>query len=100
MPRAYRLINGEHLDALPAALARPRGNATARALAGADWLIRRKADGRFLATSRGDVVTELLRGALAGPRRDDLFTLPAALAAGEAPRPLTGLVARLHELGL
>ena len=98
--RTFRLINGEHLEALPAILARPRGNATARALAGADWLIRRKADGRFLATRRGDVVTELLRGALAGERRDDLLRLPAALAAGEAPRPLTGLLARLHELGL
>jgi D-alanyl-D-alanine carboxypeptidase len=98
--RAYRLINGEHLEALPAALARARGNVTARALAGADWLIRRKSDGRFLAVRRGDVVTALRRGVLAATVRADLLALPYALAAGEAPRPLSGLITRLHELGL
>jgi D-alanyl-D-alanine carboxypeptidase len=49
-PTTPRLLNlGSGLEALPAALARPRGNAHARALAGAEWLLRRKADGRFLA---------------------------------------------------
>jgi zinc D-Ala-D-Ala carboxypeptidase len=100
MSSRARLINAEHLEALPAALAKPRGNATARALAGADWLIRRKADGRFLAVRRGDTVLELRRGALAGDTRADLRGLAVAAASGEAPRPLTGLIARLHELGL
>ena len=99
-PTPLRLLNGEHLEALPAALARPRGNAPARARAGADWLIRRKADGRFLAVRRGDTVAELRRGALDPAQRADLLALPQALLAGDAPRPLSGLLARLHELGL
>jgi D-alanyl-D-alanine carboxypeptidase len=99
-PSDWRLINGEALEALPAALARSRGNATARALAGADWLLRRKADGRFLATRRGDTLVPLFRGALT--RRDDaeLAELVEADGAGEAPRPLSGLLQRLHALGL
>ena len=99
-PCDWRLINGDALEALPAALARGRGNATARALAGADWLLRRKSDGRFLATRRGDLLAPLFRGALS--RRDDaqLAALADADLAGEAPRPLTGLLHRLHELGL
>jgi D-alanyl-D-alanine carboxypeptidase len=95
-----RLINGEHLEALPAALARARGNTTARKLAGADWLIRRKADGRFIAVRRGDTVHALARGALDGDARADLRSLALAAMAGETPRPLSGLIARLHELGL
>ena len=100
MRPTLRLVNGEHLEALPAALARGRGNTTARALAGADWLIRRKADGRFLAVRRGDTVLELRRGALDAAARADLRELALAAVAGEAPRPLSGLIARLHELGL
>ena len=100
MPTRARLINAEHLEALPATLARARGNASARALAGADWLIRRKADGRFVAVRRGDTLLELRRGALAADVRADLRDLAFAAAAGEAPRPLSGLIARLHELGL
>ncbi len=47
--REQRLINTEHVEAIPAWLARARGNATARRLAQSDWLLRRKSDGRFLA---------------------------------------------------
>ena len=54
LPIHWRLINGDAVEALPAALARARGSADARALAGADWLLRRKRDGRFLALRRGD----------------------------------------------
>src|SRR5687767_4601492 len=100
MPTRARLNNAEHLEALPATLARARGNATARALAGADWLIRRKADGRFVAVRRGDTLLELRRGALDADVRADLRELAFAAAAGETPRPLSGLIARLHELGL
>lgn len=50
----WRLINAPLLDAIPAALARPRSNTTARTLASADWLIRRKRDGGFLAAARRD----------------------------------------------
>jgi D-alanyl-D-alanine carboxypeptidase len=99
-PSAWRLINGGALEAIPARLARARGNATARALAGADWLLRRKADGRFLAVRRGDALQDLWRGALS-PRMDrELQELVQADLDGEAPRPLSGLLRRLHELGL
>jgi D-alanyl-D-alanine carboxypeptidase len=99
-PSDWRLINGNALEAIPAALARARGNASARALAGADWLLRRKSDGRFLATRSGDLLRPLFRNAL--PRRDEgeLAALVEADLAGEAPRPLSGLLQRLHELGL
>ena len=99
-PADFRLINGDALEALPACLARARGNADARALAGADWLIRRKADGRYLAVRRGETVHELQRGALDADLRADLRELAFAAVSGEAPRPLSGLIARLHELGL
>ena len=99
-PADWRLINGEFLEALPAALARARGNASARALAQSDWLLRRKSDGRFLALRRGDVLRELQRGALTPVLLADVATLVEADALGESPRPLSGLVERLHELGL
>ena len=99
-PDDWRLINGEYLEALPATLARGRGNVTARALAHNDWLIRRKTDGRFLAFRRADVVTEMGRGRLTPELREDLLALANADAAGEALRPLSGLIERLHGLGL
>jgi D-alanyl-D-alanine carboxypeptidase len=99
-PSAWRLINGDHLDAIPARLARARGNATARALAGADWLLRRKADGRFLAVRRGDSLQALWRGALSARTDAELAALVQADMDGESPRPLRGLLDRLHELGL
>jgi D-alanyl-D-alanine carboxypeptidase len=99
-PSDWRLINGAALEALPAALARARGNVTARALSRADWLLRRKSDGRFLALRRGDDLQALWRGALS-PRMDaELAQLVQADLDGEAPRPLSGLLRRLHELGL
>ena len=99
-PADFRLINGESLEALPACLTRARGNADARALAGADWLIRRKRDGRFLAVRRADVVRELRRGAIGPELRAEVAELADAHLRGEAPRPLDALVRRLHALGL
>ena len=99
-PADWRLINGELLEALPAALARARGNAVARRLASSDWLIRRKSDGRFLALRKGDVVHELRRGTLMPTLQRELIELAGADAMGEASRPLSGLVERLHGLGL
>ena len=99
-PSDWRLINGEALEAIPAQLARARGNATARALAGADWLLRRKADGRFLALRRGDWLQPLWRGALSRRMDAELAALVDSDLAGEAPRPLRGLLRHLHELGL
>jgi D-alanyl-D-alanine carboxypeptidase len=54
-----RLINTERVEAIPAWLARGRGNTTARGLARADWLLRRKSDGRFLAAIDGHAVQPL-----------------------------------------
>lgn len=45
------LLNFDAFEAVPAALLGARGNATARALSGADWLLRRKRDGRYLAVA-------------------------------------------------
>jgi len=57
--REQRLINTERVEAIPAWLARARGNATARRLAQSDWLLRRKSDGRFLAAIDGDALQPL-----------------------------------------
>jgi zinc D-Ala-D-Ala carboxypeptidase len=51
----WRLLNGNGIEALPAASLQARANHHARQLAGACWVLRRKRDGRYLATldSRG-----------------------------------------------
>lgn len=79
----WALHNAAGVEALPATLARPRANAAARALAAADWLIRRKSDGRFLAALR--------------ERDAALHALAPRGTAGEDAVP--ALAARLLELG-
>lgn len=96
----WRLLNGEFLEALPAGAAKARGNATARALARSHWLIRRKSDGRYLALRNGDTVNELYRAALTPDLRADLATLAQADASQPTSRELSGLIDRLHALGL
>lgn len=51
--RDLRLINFERMEAWPATLLRARGSASARALRSARWVLRRKADGRYLAALDG-----------------------------------------------
>lgn len=46
-----RLHNSDWADAIPARLARGRSSVIARQLASAQWLLRRKTDGRYLATA-------------------------------------------------
>ena len=99
-PADWRLINADTLEAIPAELARARGNEVARLLAQSDWLIRRKSDGRFIAVRRGDTVRELWRGALESGLRDEVASLARSDAGGETLRPLAGLLERLHSLGL
>ena len=99
-PRDWRLLNAESIEAVPAALVRARGNATARRLANADWLIRRKRDGRFLALRYGDVLHPLLRGALPHALDADLQELAANALHDSGVRPLDGLWLRLHALAL
>jgi D-alanyl-D-alanine carboxypeptidase len=98
--RRWRLLNASSLEAVPAALARARGNATARRLAQAEWLLRRKSDGRYLAVRRGDALHALGRGALPRAFDGDLLELAANASSDPAPRPLDGLAARLRALGL
>lgn len=99
-PRDWRLLNAESIDAVPAALARARGNATARRLAHADWLIRRKRDGRFLARRCGDVLRPLQRGNWPRALDVELQELAANAASHVGLRPLDGLRERLVRLAL
>ena len=55
------LINGTEIEAVPANLAKGRGNETRRLLATHDYLLRRKADGRFIAVSTDTRFRLLLR---------------------------------------
>lgn len=49
-PSEYCLINGQALEAVPACLFRAKSNTHSRQLAQADWLIRAKSNGKFIAT--------------------------------------------------
>ena len=100
--RLWRLLNAAAIDAIPAMLARPRtrASADARRLARADWLIRRKDDGRFLAVRRGDRLLPLFRNALPRGLDADFTELASAAANPDALRPLGNLAAHLDELGL
>lgn len=78
-PSSLRLINTPQLEALPASLLRARRNADARTLATADWLVRRKSDGRFLAAlSERDTQASLQSFGTIGS--DDRRALPTLLA--------------------
>ncbi len=56
-----QLVNGISIEAIPAALAKGRGNETRRLLSQHEWLLRRKADGRFLAVATGNSFQLLVR---------------------------------------
>ena len=100
---ARHLRNEPHLEAWPADLVRARSSADARALAGSDWCVRRKRDGRFVAAF-GPRGLHALVPAL--QREDGLSDLLAALdarderAGAAATLPLSGLLERLDHLGL
>lgn len=76
-----QLLNTPRLEALPAALMRALRNADARTLANATWLLRRKSDGRFLATVCEGATQARLR--------------PLGFIDAEDWRSLPGLLARL-----
>jgi len=104
MPR--QLLNTPDMEAWPAELLRARSNAHARAIALAEWVVRDKGSGRYLAAQ--DAKGRL--HALAPPRRDGAQSLARALdairhRAGTPPRrghllPIHGLHAKLEALGL
>jgi len=123
-----RLVNSTLVEALPAALARARDNRSARQLAAAVWLLRRKRDGRFLGSihrcadgsyelrplhgnlSTGDAGIDALLDALGlqRPRRAAHLRTAVALRARDtraarvagAVLPVHGLLQRLAELGV
>jgi D-alanyl-D-alanine carboxypeptidase len=99
----WHLVNSERIELWPARLLRARANADARALALAEWALRRKRDGRFLAALDGPRLTALV------PRLHHEPGLAQALHALDAAHdragdlfelPLDGLRERLHTLGL
>lgn len=101
--RHWRLINEPDLEALPAALARARGNRTARALAAAEWLIRRKHDGRYLAAARRLGRSWCVESLAHGGSRADLAVLAERLTSRDrtgATLPLDRLPPLLAELGI
>lgn len=81
-PPPDRLLNTPLVEAVPAALLHARDNRSARQLAQAEWLLRRKRDGRYLATieldATGDRYLHPLHGALL-PAREGVDTALAAL---------------------
>lgn len=101
----WHLLNTPHVELVPAHLLRPRARASAdaRALAQAEWCLRRKRDGRFLAALGPHGLHALL------PRLHDEPGLGEALASTQArderaglpaTLPLDGLIERLDALGL
>ena len=99
----WHLVNSPLVEAWPARLLHGRASSDARAMAGADWVFRRKRDGRFLAALGGGRLHALV------PRLASEPGLGEALAALEQPTeraglaghlPLDGLMDRLHRLGL
>lgn len=99
MHQTFALLNSGTLDAIPPALAKPRGNATARVLSTADWLIRRKRDGRYLATaSFSSRIVELQRNALSPRDKNDVDELFDNATRDVQQRPLDGLDRWLDQL--
>lgn len=100
------LVNFETFEAAPAAVLRARGNAAARVLAQADWVLRRKRDGRYLAATDGGRIEVLLpvewRHALRRqPPHAVLQRLYGGDGRGEAPAlALTGVRDMLRGLGI
>ncbi|WP_045769848.1 M15 family metallopeptidase [Xanthomonas albilineans] len=101
------LLNTDAIELLPAALLRARGNADARQLAQAIWLLRRKRDGRYLATATAHGLRALVPRLMHEPgieaALDRLDALPAhykRIPTDTAWLPLTALQQRLAGLGL
>lgn len=103
---ALPLMNFELFEAVPACLLGARGNDTARALADADWVLRRKQDGRYLAVTRSDRIRTLCPHAWQGVlRRQTNAGVLRHLYEGDArlggeTLPLRGLPVLLRELGI
>lgn len=99
----WHLVNSPDVEAWPARLVRARASADARAIAHADWVLRRKRDGRFLAALGGGRLHALVDGLAREPGIEAALAAlgaPAERAAQPLHLPLDGLLERLHLLGL
>ncbi|MEF9418795.1 M15 family metallopeptidase [Xanthomonas citri] len=99
------LLNTSEIELWPADLLRARGNADARVLAQADWLLRRKRDGRYLAAHLPQGLMPLIPRLACEPGLDEaLDRLQTATGrigqVHDATLPIDGLQRRLSQLGL
>lgn len=99
-PAEYRLINGSRLDAVPACLYRARANSHARQLAQADWLIRDRSSGSYIATLQASRVRFLSRSPRPQQRLDAVSELLSAAEGDFSHLPLSDMAALHAELGL
>jgi len=102
-PLDWHLVNGPDVEAWPARLLRARASSDARAMAGADWVLRRKRDGRFLAALGGGHLHALVPGLAREPGIADAIAAlhtPTERAGQPLALPLDGLIERLQWLGL
>ena len=101
-----RLYNSPDIELWPAHLLRARSNRDARTLALADWVLRRKADGRYLAARLPQGLMPLVHRLPDEPGLETALDLLDTLGQrGHLPPagtllPLDGVLAHLHELGL
>ena len=103
--RTGLLLNSNAIEAIPAWLVRARSNHDARVLAQADWLLRRKRDGRYLAARLPHGLMPLVARLAREPGLDaalDALARHDALPrlADNASLPLDGLCERLDRLGM
>lgn len=99
----WHLVNSPEVEAWPARLLRARASADARALARADWVLRRKRDGRFLAAFGAGRLHALVPGLAREPGVGEAIAAlgaPAEHAGAPLHLPLDGLHERLRQLGL
>lgn len=104
---ARHLINTPAIELWPAHLLAARSNHDARVLARADWVLRRKEDGRYLAALLPEGLQPLVTRLPREPGIEDALDSleqathkpSAALRSGNA-LPAHGLIERLHALGL
>lgn len=101
-----RLYNSPDIELWPANLLRARSNHDARTLALADWVLRRKSDGRYLAARLPDGLMPLVdrlpreTGLEAALTLLDTLGQRGHLPPADAQLPLDGVLAHLDVLGL
>ncbi|CAD0360136.1 M15 family metallopeptidase [Xanthomonas sp. WHRI 8391] len=98
------LLNTRSIELVPAALLHARSNADARVLAQADWLLRRKRDGRYLAAQLAQGLMPLVPRLAREPGLDEALDQLDAGTPRLPPRattlPIDGLQRRLAQLGI